>query len=819
MASNCNFSDNDLEQASACSIPVQQHALHVWFQKLSCHTAYAIEQPAHTGRAVLPRSSSFADVQFTRSSNDTLQYCNVRNSNGTRWRHQHKHKAAAISSRRSAARRLLDNFLLLHPVLLACYLVAGLLMVACVVSLLQHQHDEVDSTTQPVWGARQHQGNRKPHVLSTSINASKLPKVALLFLVQDSIPNEPVWRAFFEAAGNLTLTPVAATTLAAAVTNSAATAATAAAAAGATATLRGVLGNKSLHPALESYKSWEYPTYQIQHGLTPGADPPAEYKLQHSTHYFETQDLQVAAGSSLNSQTGQGSSPSCSGNRSHDGLQDQQFPAATFAWEQDIVHREMQRLLRESASSTGQLWHKQQAQDAQQQHHPGVEHFGQLNAMHQLSTVQDAVATAEAAATAANAAGKPAAKGRQQQQQQRNLHPVLASQQLFTVYVHVTAGVLLPPHSLFSRRELPVRLNTTKGYAQHVLAEAEVLLLKAALEDTEANNVKFVLVSDTSIPLYRPEVIWAQLISESLSRVDACLTNKTTSLHRWRAAMATHHFGPQHWRKSSQWFALTRQHTLLAVADQHIREIFHRHCYTNLTRMFPTCVSDEHYLPSLLASYGLENQTDCQGSTHYADWSAHGWHPKAFGPSCITRQLVQNMRTGLLSSCAAPVPVPAPCSPAPAAQTVPAMCNFTSAVLSAASIFDLELTEDDIDAFDITAQVEFAANGTALNRTNTGRPAATALAVEQVLRFMQSVFQAPPHHAANSTAGQVPNASSELQHSSTSIAEWIVAAGYRPLGSLCPLFARKFPITAVDETVAMALSCAGLGLGHWCKGG
>lgn len=78
--------------------------------------------------------------------------------------------------------------------------------------------------------------------------------------------------------------------------------------------------------------------------------------------------------------------------------------------------------------------------------------------------------------------------------------------------------------------------------------------------------------------------------------------------------MSTPHFGPQHWRKSSQWFTLTRPAALLAVADQHVREMFHSFCYTNLTRGVPSCVSDEHYLPSLMASYGLDNSTDCQVS-------------------------------------------------------------------------------------------------------------------------------------------------------------------------------------------------------------
>jgi hypothetical protein len=51
---------------------------------------------------------------------------------------------------------------------------------------------------------------------------------------------------------------------------------------------------------------------------------------------------------------------------------------------------------------------------------------------------------------------------------------------------------------------------------------------------------------------------------------------------------------------------------MLAVADSHVRELFRRHCYTNFTSYRSVCVSDEHYLPSLMASYGLDNTTDCK---------------------------------------------------------------------------------------------------------------------------------------------------------------------------------------------------------------
>ena len=41
--------------------------------------------------------------------------------------------------------------------------------------------------------------------------------------------------------------------------------------------------------------------------------------------------------------------------------------------------------------------------------------------------------------------------------------------------------------------------------------------------------------------------------------------------------------------------------------------------------------ADEHYIPTLLAVLGLENETYCDGwGVAYTDWSAGGMHPKSF---------------------------------------------------------------------------------------------------------------------------------------------------------------------------------------------
>jgi hypothetical protein len=45
------------------------------------------------------------------------------------------------------------------------------------------------------------------HALLLLLLLLLLLQVALLFLVKDAMPNEPIWRAFFEAAANLHYRP------------------------------------------------------------------------------------------------------------------------------------------------------------------------------------------------------------------------------------------------------------------------------------------------------------------------------------------------------------------------------------------------------------------------------------------------------------------------------------------------------------------------------------------------------------------------------------------------------------------------------------
>ena len=68
--------------------------------------------------------------------------------------------------------------------------------------------------------------------------------------------------------------------------------------------------------------------------------------------------------------------------------------------------------------------------------------------------------------------------------------------------------------------------------------------------------------------------------------------------------MATEFFNDTHWRTSKQWFSLMRSHADLIVKDTRILGSFDVFCDPHEHHCDPT----EHYIPSVLAVHGLDNE-------------------------------------------------------------------------------------------------------------------------------------------------------------------------------------------------------------------
>ena len=64
--------------------------------------------------------------------------------------------------------------------------------------------------------------------------------------------------------------------------------------------------------------------------------------------------------------------------------------------------------------------------------------------------------------------------------------------------------------------------------------------------------LRFVLLSESDIPLYDPLTFWTQLMAMEKSRINACkLKNHESKAHlrRWSDRMETTHLRREHWRK------------------------------------------------------------------------------------------------------------------------------------------------------------------------------------------------------------------------------------------------------------------------------
>ncbi|KAG0462707.1 hypothetical protein HPP92_021183 [Vanilla planifolia] len=215
----------------------------------------------------------------------------------------------------------------------------------------------------------------------------------------------------------------------------------------------------------------------------------------------------------------------------------------------------------------------------------------------------------------------------------------------FSIYVHSKPAFKLDKSttmsSFFYDRQLEDSVQVDWGEASMI--EAERLLLKAALKDPA--NQRFVLVSDSCIPLYNFDYVYNYLTSSPKSFVDSFLDKKEC---RYNEKMSP--FIPKDkWRKGSQWIILIRRHAEVVVDDDVIFPVFKKHCKRRLAKNLDeehiikpadkkqrSCIPDEHYLPTLLSMGELDDQLERRTLT-YTLWNSsnnatdkQSWHPVTF---------------------------------------------------------------------------------------------------------------------------------------------------------------------------------------------
>lgn len=201
----------------------------------------------------------------------------------------------------------------------------------------------------------------------------------------------------------------------------------------------------------------------------------------------------------------------------------------------------------------------------------------------------------------------------------------------YSIYMHALPGYVLSISntSVFYKRQIP---------SQHVewgsvtLVDAEKRLMANALLDF--SNERFVLLSESCIPVYNFPTVYKYLIGSIHSFVESYDDPSRYGRGRYNRHMKPDIKLPD-WRKGSQWFEMNRTLAVRVVSDAKYYDIFRRFCK-------PACYPDEHYIPTFIRLF--HGPLNANRTVTYVDWSLGGPHPAAFSAVNITEGFLQLIR-------------------------------------------------------------------------------------------------------------------------------------------------------------------------------
>ncbi|WCJ25350.1 Core-2/I-branching beta-1 6-N-acetylglucosaminyltransferase family protein [Euphorbia peplus] len=205
---------------------------------------------------------------------------------------------------------------------------------------------------------------------------------------------------------------------------------------------------------------------------------------------------------------------------------------------------------------------------------------------------------------------------------------------LYSIYVHPHPSYndTWPPNSVFFGRRIP---SQEVSWGTDSMMAAEKRLLANALLDI--SNERFILLSESCIPLINFKTTYDYLMNTNLSFVESYDNPKKAGRGRYNPQMSPY-INITHWRKGSQWFEATRDLAINIISDRKYYKLFQEYC-------LPPCYFDEHYIPTLLNV--LYPEVSSNRTITYVDWSRGGPHPAKFGRSdWITEEFLNGIRNG-----------------------------------------------------------------------------------------------------------------------------------------------------------------------------
>ncbi|KAL5726415.1 hypothetical protein ACHQM5_009460 [Ranunculus cassubicifolius] len=204
---------------------------------------------------------------------------------------------------------------------------------------------------------------------------------------------------------------------------------------------------------------------------------------------------------------------------------------------------------------------------------------------------------------------------------------------LYSVYVHpnpsFNGSIGETPN--FQGRRIP---SEEVRWGTFSMIEAERRLLANALLDL--SNQRFVLLSESCIPLFNFSTIYSYLLNSTTSFVESYDLPNSVGRGRYSPKMKPH-IKIEQWRKGSQWFEMDRDFAIEIVSDRKYFTLFGKYCK-------PSCYADEHYIPTFVHMKYSNRNTN--RTLTWVDWSRGGPHPKRFTRNDVTIEKLEEMRSG-----------------------------------------------------------------------------------------------------------------------------------------------------------------------------
>lgn len=207
---------------------------------------------------------------------------------------------------------------------------------------------------------------------------------------------------------------------------------------------------------------------------------------------------------------------------------------------------------------------------------------------------------------------------------------------LFSVYLHTLPefnNYDEPQESsaVFYKRRIPSK---AVQWGKASMIDAERRLLANALLDL--SNERFVLLSESCIPLFNFTTIYNYLVNSNQSYLSTFDDPRPIGRGRYNKRMWPN-ITLSDWRKGSQWFEVSRKLGIEIVSDVTVYPIFKNHC-------MPPCYMDEHYLPTLVNKICPELTSN--RTITWTDWTGGGSHPTTFKRNDVTETFLDHIRFG-----------------------------------------------------------------------------------------------------------------------------------------------------------------------------